>query len=243
MNDSMNWTVEETPTLREQTAEVLRGALARQEFAPGERLVERTLAARIGVSRTSVREALGRLEAEGLVMHTPGKGVFVTSVGEDEARQIYEARAILESAMARLFVARATEDDLAALGNAIALADETNRPDQARQHAEKLDAVSDIIMRGAGNEETRQMASVLRSRVTYLRMITTRAAPATHRDRTMEMLRDILAAFRDRDAERADRLTRAYVERSAVYALDLVRRLAREADGDRDDRAGHTGKG
>ncbi|MDW3117008.1 MAG: GntR family transcriptional regulator [Roseovarius pacificus] len=112
MGDTGDWAIGGTQTLREKTVEVLRDALLNQVFKPGDKLVERTLADRTGVSRTSVREALRELEAEGLVTRESGKGVFVTRVSESEAAQIYEARVILESATARLFAERAGPEAL-----------------------------------------------------------------------------------------------------------------------------------
>lgn len=222
MVKSVDWAVVEQPTLREQTASILREALLNQIFQPGEKLVERTLADRTGVSRTSIREALSQLEAEGLVQRVPGAGVFVTQLTEEDAAQIYEARAILESAMARLFVERASDEHMVELEAAVAAAEATSPPEKAREHAEKLDAIWDIIMLGAGNEVTRQMAAILRSRITYLRTITSRVASADRRIESMRLLNDILNAFRARDADTAERLIREYVERSARFAVSVL---------------------
>lgn len=230
MTEWSEWAVSEPPTLREQTASTLREALLNQVFQPGEKLVERKLADLTGVSRTSIREGLSQLEAEGLVRRVPGKGVFVTDLSEEEALQIYEARAILESAMARYFVERATDDQIAQLAGAIEAAEDTDAAHLARLHAEKLDAVSDIIMLGAGNEVTSQMASVLRTRVTYLRTITARVASPERRRETMRLLNGILDAFRARDADLAETLTRQYVERSARFALSVLKKSASKAD-------------
>lgn len=219
-----DWSVAEVVTLRQQTLEALRTALLDEVFAPGEQLVERTLADRMNVSRTSVREALGQLEAEGLVTREPGRGVFVARLTETEVRQIYEARAVLESAMAMLFAERADAATIDALEAAIAAAEATNSDSEARVHAQKLDAASDIIMEGADNAVLRQMASVLRARVTYLRTITARVAPPERRVETMARLRAILEALRARDGTHAATLIRAYIERSAAYAIEVLRR-------------------
>lgn len=226
--NTTTWMVDEPVTLRYQTTESLRDALLNNVFAPGEQLVERKLAELTGVSRTSIREALSRLEAEGLVTRVPGKGMVVTQLSEEEGLRVYEARAILESAMARLFVQRATDAEIEELAGRIAEAEATNSPHRARLHAEKLDAVSDLIMDCARNEIMRQMASVLRARVTYLRTVTSRVASAERHRETIVMLRRILDAFRSRDADLAERLTRSYVERSAAFAVPVLRDLGRK---------------
>ena len=89
MNEWHDWSVTESPTLREQTVVTLREALLNEVFRPGEKLVERKLAEQTGVSRTSIREALSQLESEGLVTRMAGKGMFVTRLSESEIRQIY----------------------------------------------------------------------------------------------------------------------------------------------------------
>jgi DNA-binding GntR family transcriptional regulator len=228
MEDPVSWSVGEPATLRQQTVATLREALLNDVFKPGEQLVERKLADLTGVSRTSIREALSQLEAEGLVTRVSGKGMIVTWLSQDEALSIYEARAILESAIARLFVQRATDEEIEELAGRIAEAEATNGPDRARLHAEKLDAVSDLIMDGARNEVMRQMASVLRARVTYLRTVTSRVASIERRRETMELLKGILDAFRTRNSDFAERLTRAYVERSAAFATAVLRDLSRD---------------
>jgi DNA-binding GntR family transcriptional regulator len=73
----------------------LRGRFADGDLAPGERLTEAALAQELGVSRTPVREALGRLQADGLVVPT-ARGVAVATLGSDEIEQIYELRAVQE---------------------------------------------------------------------------------------------------------------------------------------------------
>lgn len=216
------WEIADSTTLRDKTVEVLRDAILSHHFKPGQKLVERVLTEATGVSRTSVREALSQLQAEGLVMRVANKGMYVTRVTETEARQIYEMRSIIESAMARLFVARANEDHIAALELAVANAERLNQPDDALMHARQLDEVSDAIMRGAGNDVALQINAVLRARITYLRTITSRSASAQRRTETMAMLHAIIEAFRNRDADLAEQLVRGYVDRSAKYGQEVL---------------------
>jgi DNA-binding GntR family transcriptional regulator len=223
MNSSNKLEVPETLTLRDKTVEVLRDAILTQYFKPGQQLVERTLADETGVSRTSIRSALGQLEAEGLVVRAPGKGMFVTQVTAEEAKQIYEMRGVIESSMARFFVERASDENIAAVESAIAAAEEVTQPENSLLYAHRLDAVSDAIMSGAGNDVARQMAAVLRARITFLRTITARSAPRERRKATFDMLYKILEAFKERDAATAESLTRQYIQRSAEFAQQVLR--------------------
>lgn len=91
-----------TKTLRELALDKVRDAIVDGYFKPGDRLVERDLCAKLGVSRTIVREVLRHLESEGLVATLPNKGPIVARLELKEAKQIYEIRAALEGMAARL---------------------------------------------------------------------------------------------------------------------------------------------
>ena len=102
--------VERKPApIRTQVLDNLRKAILTRQLAPGQRLIERELVEMTGVSRTSVREALRELAAEGLVSTAPNKGTAVATLTSEQARQIYEVRAVLEGLAGRLFVENATE--------------------------------------------------------------------------------------------------------------------------------------
>ena len=83
--------------LREQVLDLLRREIVEMRLRPGQRLVERELIQRIGVSRTTIREALRELAAEGLVTTIPQKGAIVAVPSWREAEEVYEVRALLET--------------------------------------------------------------------------------------------------------------------------------------------------
>lgn len=91
-------------------ADIGAGALA-----PGARLLESEIAQRLGISRTPVREAIRRLEAEGLVVHMPRTGAAVRRLDPAEISELYEMRGVLEGAAARLAARTASEVDIAEL--------------------------------------------------------------------------------------------------------------------------------
>ena len=91
-------------------AEIEAGALA-----PGDRLIETELAARLGASRTPVREALRLLETDGLVAHVPRSGAIVRRLDYAEITELYEMRAVLEGTAARLAARAASDVELAEL--------------------------------------------------------------------------------------------------------------------------------
>ena len=92
-------------------AESLRGEILRGVISPGAPLRQEELAARFQVSRIPVRDALLRLEAQGLVRVYPNRGAFVISLSPDEVREIYEMRVLLEGDMIERAVPRMAADD------------------------------------------------------------------------------------------------------------------------------------
>lgn len=88
-------------------AEIRAGTLR-----PGDRLLETELADRLGISRTPVREAIQRLEADGLVVHIPRSGAAVRKLDYSEIAELYEMRGVLEGTAARLAARSASEVEL-----------------------------------------------------------------------------------------------------------------------------------
>lgn len=84
-------------------------------LSPGDRLREATIAERLGVSRTPVREALRQLEAEGLVSHLPRSGATIRKLDYAEVMELYEMRAMLEGSAARMAARAAAPIELAEL--------------------------------------------------------------------------------------------------------------------------------
>jgi DNA-binding GntR family transcriptional regulator len=106
---------EHPPLRRDQAFERLRDAIIKGHFKPGDRLIERDLCEKMGVSRTSIREVLRRLEAEQLIQVEPRRGPVVARVTRKQVAEIYEVRALLEAALVRRFAQQASDADIAAL--------------------------------------------------------------------------------------------------------------------------------
>jgi DNA-binding GntR family transcriptional regulator len=115
-----------------RTVAAVRELILRGDFPAGARLGEVELAERLGVSRTPVREALGRLAAEGLVEIVPNRGARVTSWTVAELEGVFDLRTALEPRLTALAVPRATDAAIAALDElALAMLDVgTPGPDQ-----------------------------------------------------------------------------------------------------------------
>jgi DNA-binding GntR family transcriptional regulator len=110
MNDRLKVNINEYLPLRDVVFNTLRQAIITGEFAPGERLMEISLAERLGVSRTPVREAIRKLELEGLVVMIPRKGAEVAKITEKSLQEVLEVRCALEELAVELACQRITEE-------------------------------------------------------------------------------------------------------------------------------------
>lgn len=208
-------------SLRFQVEEKLRQAIAAGRFKPGDRLIERELCALIGVGRTSIREALRQLEAEGLVTSYPHKGPMVTVISYDEAEQLYKVRAILESFAGQLFAERGSVDDIAALLKAVAAFEAAVTDGSNPRLSAAKNAFYDCLMTGSGNVFARQMLTSLHNRINLLRM-TSMNQPGRLRHSLAE-IKEIVAAISDRDGPRAAAACKRHIEEAAKVALDYLR--------------------
>lgn len=143
----------ESATFRSQSIELLRTMIVKGSFEPGERLNEIDLAARLGISRGPLREALQGLAAEGLVTVVPYKGSFVRTFTPKDLFELYEMRIILESAVAASAAKRRTSsqlEDLTALLESTRqiLADNASYPHEHDFHLALLSMVDNSLLAG-----------------------------------------------------------------------------------------------
>jgi DNA-binding GntR family transcriptional regulator len=207
-------------TLRRQIENAVRDAITSGRYTPGSRLVERELCEELGVSRTSLREALRKLEAEKLVEIVPHKGPVVATISLEEAREIYALRVLLEGFAAHEFAIRGTPEALAAFEReasilrAHALAGETNKVLEAKSRLYAL------MLGNCGNSLVQEVLQSLFSRINILR-----ATSLMHPDRIAQSLAEIDAltsALVARDAEKARRCASLHVDNASVVALRLL---------------------
>ena len=107
------------PRLADHVYQQIRGAILAGQIPPSQRIVQDEVAARIKVSRTPVREALFRLEKEGILRKSAGQGFYARELSLEEVRQIFQAREALEGFAAGLVAAERTPEKVAAIATAV----------------------------------------------------------------------------------------------------------------------------
>ncbi len=208
------------PTLRHQIVERLKEAIELGQFPPGARLIDRELCERMGVSRTSIREALRELEAAGLITTLPNKGSIVSVVTPEMARSIYEIRAVLEGLAARLFARRASSDQIAALKRAVdeLAAVYANYTPQGFLRAKA--ELYRILLEGSGNPIVADMLRIIHTRVSQLRA--TSLSNPSRAEQSIAEIRELLVALEDRNDEAAWYKCVRHVENAADAALAVL---------------------
>jgi len=158
------------PTLvRDHTLEKLRGAITTGLYPPGMRLIERELCEALGVSRTSVREALRQLQSESLVEISRRRSVHVAVISAKDANDIYLLRERLETLAIRRFVESGDDKQIKALQRVHRDMRRALNKQDLRQLALMAGEFYEIIIAGAGSRVIFEMARQLLARVTYLR--------------------------------------------------------------------------
>ena len=102
-------------TAQESVLKSLRKMLASGRLAPGQQIIQESIASRFSVSRVPVREALKILQAEGRIVHDPHRGYFVSSLDQADLEEIYEVRALLEDAALAIGVPKVTVKQIAVI--------------------------------------------------------------------------------------------------------------------------------
>jgi DNA-binding GntR family transcriptional regulator len=204
--------------VREQTVQVLRDAILSFELKPGQRLVEREFIDRLGISRTTFREALRQLSTEGLVTAVAQKGARVASPSFSEAADLYEIRAALEALAVRRFIERASTEEIEDLANALETFEKVvSSTTDTRALLEANAGYYDVLIEGAQSAVLGQVLMGVRSRAQAFRSrslsIPGRAAKAAAE------LRGVLDAIIQGDTATASALTAEHVLIAGQIAL------------------------
>ncbi|WP_226583085.1 GntR family transcriptional regulator [Acuticoccus sediminis] len=155
--------------VREQVEQHLRAAIETGDLPPGARLIERELCESFGVSRPLVREALRRLESDGLAVSLPVGGMCVTRLSLDDALEIYAVRKELEGLAAAEFTLHATEDERARLKTIVGDLHAALDAGGGRPLIDAKNAFYSIMARGSGNAFLAGVLSNMHGRIRLLR--------------------------------------------------------------------------
>ncbi len=170
MGSDFRVTMNEYLPLRDVVFNTLRQAILRGELEPGERLMEIQLAERLGVSRTPIREAIRKLELEGLVLMIPRKGAEVAKISEKSLKDVLEVRRSLEELAIELTCQRITDEGMAELEEAQKSFASAVHKGDAMAIAEADEHFHELIYRATENSRLVQILSNLREQMYRYRL-------------------------------------------------------------------------
>jgi DNA-binding GntR family transcriptional regulator len=207
-------------TLRHQVENALREAITSGRLAPGARLIERELCETLGVSRTSVREALRKLEAEKLVRSIPHKGPVVALMSKQEAAELYALRGLLEGFAAHEFARLASDAAMSRAGEAVRQLRAAGRARDPVGVLKAKAALYEVLLDHCGNTLVKEMVTSLYSRINLLRA--TSLAQAGRLPASLAEIDALYAALKARDAAAAQRLAQLHVANAQQTAMQVL---------------------
>ena len=214
-------TMNEYLPLRDVVFNTLRRAILRGELKPGERLMEIQLANKLGVSRTPIREAIRKLELEGLVLMIPRKGAEVAEITEKNLRDVLEVRCALEELAVQLACDRIDMARLRELHAAAAHFKEVLGNADITELAEADEAFHDVIFQATGNNRLIQLLNNLREqmyryRIEYLKK----------KECYPQLLKEhaqIMHAIEEHNKEKATEITTQHINNQVDTVVDTLR--------------------
>lgn len=196
--------------LRDVVFNTLRRAILKGELKPGERLMEIALADKLGVSRTPIREAIRKLELEGLVVMAPRKGAKVASITERDLSDVLEVRKGMEVLAISLACKRITGEELEKLETIEQSFQKLIESGNLTELAEMDVKFHDTIYQATNNQRLVQLLNNLREqmyryRMEYLKDIAVRRTLA-------EEHKAICRALRERDEQQAEEYVSIHID-------------------------------
>ena len=186
--------------IRNQVLTQLRELILTSKIAPGERLYEERLAARIGSSRTPVREALHVLEREGLVESIPRVGYVVKGLDREEFDEIVEIRKAVESLAAIWAAGKLTDSILKDLRDNIQRSRELIEQGHVEKFIDMDVKFHELISRASGRKRIYEMSQNLRSYMLFYRMTSSYEAGVAQR--ALAAHEKIIEAIRSKNEEK-----------------------------------------
>lgn len=191
----------------------LKTLILSDRFAPGQRLAEEQLAKEFGISRTPIREALHKLESEGLITSLPTRGFVASHDSQEDMEEIIELRAILEGYALRVICGRLTERQLQGLEETVRKTEDAQRhqhlDDVSRWNTRFHDMLHDLI-----SDKRRLCQQVVTMRRYVFRYRESEQPEPEGGRRTVEDHRRILMALRFRDPALCEYVMREHIHRS-----------------------------
>lgn len=207
--------------LRDVVFNTLRQAILRGELKPGERLMEIQLANKLGVSRTPIREAIRKLELEGLVLMIPRKGAEVADISEKSLRDVLEVRKALEELAVKLTCDKIKSAQIRELRQAAEEFRRTLKSNDITQIAEADVRFHDVLYEATDNQKLVQLLNNLREqmyryRIEYLKRQEAYPQLLTEHE-------EIIRRIENREKDEAVEIVCKHIDNQVEAVMDVIR--------------------
>lgn len=219
-NDFLELKLDNYKPLREVVFESVRGAIISGVLKPGERLMEVQLAEKLGVSRTPIREAIRKLELEGLVIMMPRKGAYVADLSLKDITDVLEIRAALEGLASGLAALRITDEEIEELELIALQFHKAIEADDFDNIVQKDIEFHDKIFKATRNEKLLQITNNLREQVQRFRLMYINKSNKS-KDLAKEHY-EIAEAISKRNIDVAEKIAKKHIENAEKYILTMV---------------------
>lgn len=221
MQDNLQVKMDEFLPLRDVVFNTLRQAILTGELKPGERLMEIHLANRLGVSRTPIREAIRKLELEGLVTMIPRRGAEVAQITEKSMSDVLEVRRAMDALCIELACDRISEEELSNLGTACEDFEQAVKTKDVKKIAHADVALHNIIVEATGNQRLIQLVNNLSEQMYRYRFECIK--DLGQHARLMEEHRIILNSIRNKDKETASQAAKMHIDNQEKAIMKQIR--------------------
>lgn len=205
--------MEEKQLLRDQIFTNLRRDIIEGKYEKGDILVESEIAKNFGVSRTPIREVLRQLELEGLVESVPNKGVFIQGISEEDIKDIYEIRTVLEGLAGRRAAENITNEQIELLKETCDLMEFYTEKDNLEKVAKYNTRFHEIIFEASNSRFLKNMLNLLQDYVTKMRRHSLKQPGRAQK--ALEEHKAILSALENKDSALASKLLTEHVKNSS----------------------------
>jgi GntR family transcriptional regulator, rspAB operon transcriptional repressor len=210
-----------TISARERAYEYLRSSVLSGRFRPGERLAEEHLAKELGISRTPIREALHKLESEGLIKALETRGFIVSRDTKQEVEELFEIRSVLEGYALRVISGRINDSVLDQLSGSVEKAEEALRNGCLDELFQWNTRFHDILHERITDKHRLYDQMVTMRKYVLLYRKNTLQYPEGGK-RTLDGHRKILLALQLRDPDLCERVMREHIKQSEKDALQVL---------------------
>jgi DNA-binding GntR family transcriptional regulator len=212
--------------LREQVYKSLKASMLNGVLPPNKRLIEERLAEEMGTSRTPVREAIQKLEKEGLIHKLPKGGFAVSTITDEDIEEVFGIRSVLEGYAGYLATSRATDDDIRSLEETVQQEEECLRRKDTEEIIRLNTEFHDRLYKAAKSSKLYSIINDLRDYIYRYRIIIFRYEGMA--EISIKDHKDMIGLMKAKNARQVEKLVRKHIIRGGELVKKKMKQESRK---------------